>query len=205
MENKIGIYKTISKASDGILYKDRKSKFYAYTFPITNEREIKQIIENLRKKHPTANHVCYAWRMGIDKQRYRANDDGEPNNSAGIPIYGQIKSFELTNVLIAVARIFGGTKLGVGGLISAYRTAAQLALESSSIIEKSVKVNYELCFNYPLLSRVMRVIKQNPIEINKQDMSLDCIIEISVNLIDADQAENIFKRIHGVSVLKIDD
>ena len=205
MENKIGIYKTISKASDGILYKDRKSKFYAYTFPITNEREIKQIIENLRKKHPTANHVCYAWRMGIDKQRYRANDDGEPNNSAGIPIYGQIKSFELTNVLIAVARIFGGTKLGVGGLISAYRTAAQLALESSSIIEKSVKVNYELCFNYPLLSRVMRVIKQNPIEINKQDMSLDCIIEISVNLIDADQVENIFKRIHGVSILKIDD
>jgi len=205
MENKIGIYKTISKASDGILYKDRKSKFYAYTFPITNEREIKQIIENIRKKHPTANHVCYAWRMGIDKQRYRANDDGEPNNSAGIPIYGQIKSFELTNVLIAVARIFGGTKLGVGGLISAYRTAAQLALESSSIIEKSVKVNYELCFNYPLLSRVMRVIKQNPIEINKQYMSLDCIIEISVNLIDADQAENIFKRIHGVSILKLDD
>ena len=205
MENKIGIYKTISKASDGILYKDRKSKFYAYTFPITNEREIKQIIENLRKKHPTANHVCYAWRMGIDKQRYRANDDGEPNNSAGIPIYGQIKSFELTNVLIAVARIFGGTKLGVGGLISAYRTAAQLALESSSIIEKSVKVNYELCFNYPLLSRVMRVIKQKPIEINKQDMSLDCIIEISVSLIDADQVENIFKRIHGVSVLKLDD
>lgn len=205
MENKIGIYKTISKASDGILYKDRKSKFYAYTFPITNEREIKQIIENLRKKHPTANHVCYAWRMGIDKQRYRANDDGEPNNSAGIPIYGQIKSFELTNVLIAVARIFGGTKLGVGGLISAYRTAAQLALESSSIIEKSVKVNYELCFNYPLLSRVMRVIKQKPIEINKQDMSLDCIIEISVSLIDADQVENIFKRIHGVSILKLDD
>jgi len=205
MENKIGIYKTISKASDGILYKDRKSKFYAYTFPITNEREIKQIIENLRKKHPTANHVCYAWRMGIDKQRYRANDDGEPNNSAGIPIYGQIKSFELTNVLIAVARIFGGSKLGVGGLISAYRTAAQLALESSSIIEKSVKVNYELCFNYPLLSRVMRVIKQKPIEINKQDMSLDCIIEISVSLIDADQVENIFKRIHGVSILKLDD
>ncbi|MGB5388527.1 MAG: YigZ family protein, partial [Eudoraea sp.] len=87
MENKIDIYKTIAKASDGILYKDRKSKFYAYTFPITNEREIKQIIDNLRKKHPTANHVCYAWRVGIEKQSYRANDDGEPNNSAGMPIY----------------------------------------------------------------------------------------------------------------------
>ena len=205
MENKIGIYKTISKASDGILYKDRKSKFYAYTFPITNEREIKQIIENLRKKHPTANHVCYAWRMGIDKQRYRANDDGEPNNSAGIPIYGQIKSFGLTNILIAIARVFGGTKLGVGGLISAYRAAAQLALESSSIIEKSVKVNYDLYFNYPLLSRVMRVIKQNSIEMIKQDMSMECTIEISVKLIDADQVENIFKSIHGVSILKLDD
>jgi uncharacterized YigZ family protein len=205
MENKVGIYKTVSKASDGILYKDRKSKFYSYTFPITNERDIKQIIENLRKKHPTANHVCYAWRIGVEKQRYRANDDGEPNNSAGMPIYGQIKSFGLTNVLIAVARIFGGAKLGVGGLISAYRTAAQLALESSSIIEKSVKVNYNLCFSYPLLTRVMRVIKQNPIDIIKQDMSLDCTIEISVKLIDVDQAENIFKSIHGVSIFKIDD
>jgi len=205
MENKIDIYKTISKASDGILYKDRKSKFYAYTFPITNEREIKQIIDNLRKKHPTANHVCYAWRVGIEKQSYRANDDGEPNNSAGMPIYGQIKSFGLTNVLIAVARIFGGTKLGVGGLISAYRAAAQLALESSSIIEKSVKVNYELSFNYPLLSKVMRIIKQNPIEIIKQNMSLDCTIEISVKLIDADHVEKNFKGINGVSILKLDN
>ncbi|MEP0133804.1 MAG: YigZ family protein [Eudoraea sp.] len=205
MENKIGLYKTVSKASEVILYKDRKSKFYAYTFPITNEREIKPIIENLRKKHPTANHVCYAWRIGVEKQSYRANDDGEPNNSAGIPIYGQIKSFGLTNVLIAVARIFGGTKLGVGGLISAYRTAAQLALESSLIIEKSVKVNYDLNFSYPLLSRVMRVIKQNPIDIIKQEMSLDCTIEISVKLSDEVQIENIFKGIHGVSISKLDD
>jgi len=205
MENKIGLYKTVSKASEVILYKDRKSKFYAYTFPITNEREIKPIIENLRKKHPTANHVCYAWRIGVEKQSYRANDDGEPNNSAGIPIYGQIKSFGLTNVLIAVARIFGGTKLGVGGLISAYRTAAQLALESSLIIDKSVKVNYDLNFSYPLLSRVMRVIKQNPIDIIKQEMSLDCTIEISVKLSDEVQIENIFKGIHGVSISKLDD
>ncbi len=205
MENKIGIYKTVSMASDGILYKDRKSKFYAYTFPITNEQDIKPIIERIRRKHPTANHVCYAWRIGVENQRYRANDDGEPNNSAGIPIYGQIKSFGLTNLLIAVARIYGGTKLGVGGLISAYRTAAQLALESSLIIEKSVKVNYDLCFGYPQLSRVMRVIKQNPIDILNQDMSMDCTIEISVKLSDAVQTENIFKGIHGVSISKLDD
>ncbi|WP_297702653.1 YigZ family protein [uncultured Eudoraea sp.] len=205
MENKVGLYKTVSKASEGILYKDRKSKFYAYTFPITNENDIKPIIERIRKKHPTANHVCYAWRIGVEKQRYRANDDGEPNNSAGMPIYGQIKSFGLTNVLIAVARIFGGTKLGVGGLISAYRTAAQFALESSSIIEKAVKVNYNLCFSYPLLSRVMRVIKQNAIDIVKQDMSTDCTIEISVKLSNALQTEYIFKGIHGVSISKLDD
>ena len=104
MENKIGLYKTVLKASGPILYKDRKSKFYAYTFPITEEKDVKPIIESLRKKHATANHVCYAWRIGVQKQTYRANDDGEPNNSAGIPIYGQIKSFELTNVLIAAVR-----------------------------------------------------------------------------------------------------
>jgi len=204
MENKVGLYKTVSKASDGILYKDRKSKFYAYVFPIRDEKDIKPIIENLRKIHPTANHICYAWRMGVEKQRHRANDDGEPNNSAGMPIFGQIKSFGLTNVLIAVARIFGGTKLGVGGLIAAYRTAAQLVLESSSIIEKSVKIKYELCFSYPLLSKVMRIIKQNSIEITKQEMLLECTIEISVLFNDAILVENKFKGIHGVLISKLD-
>jgi uncharacterized YigZ family protein len=203
MENKIGLYKTVLKASGPILYKDRKSKFYAYTFPITKEKDVKPIIESLRKKHATANHVCYAWRIGVQKQTYRANDDGEPNNSAGIPIYGQIKSFELTNVLIAVVRIFGGTKLGVGGLISAYRTAAQLALESSPIIEKSVKVNYQLSFSYPRLSKVMRVIKQNPVKIINQDMSMDCILVISVNVNDASQMKTLFKSINGVSIVKL--
>ena len=205
MDNNIGIYKTVAKASDGILHKDRQSKFYAYVFPIVNERDIKPIIDNLSKKHPTANHICYAWRMGIENQSYRANDDGEPTNSAGMPIYGQIKSFGLTNVLITVARIFGGTKLGVGGLIAAYRSAAQLALESSTIIEKSVKVKFELCFGYPLLSKVMRIIKQNSIEIYKQDMSMACTIVISVLLRNTLQIENKFKGIHGVSISKLDD
>ena len=97
MENYVGIYKTIAKASGGILHKDRQSKFYAYVFPIINEKDIKPIMDNLRKKHPTANHICYAWRMGVENQRHRANDDGEPNNSAGLPIYGHIKSFGLTS------------------------------------------------------------------------------------------------------------
>jgi len=205
MENYAGIYKTVAKASGSILHKDRQSKFYAYVFPIINEKDIKPIIDNLRKKHPTANHICYAWRMGVVNQRHRANDDGEPNNSAGMPIYGQIKSFGLTNVLIVVARIFGGTKLGVGGLITAYRTAAQIALESSTIIEKSVIVKYELCFSYPLFSKVMRIIKQNSIKINKQDMSMACTIVISVLLRNTVQIENKFKAIHGVSISKLED
>lgn len=205
MENYVGIYKTVAKTTGRILYKDRQSKFYAYVFPIINEKDIKPIMDNLRKKHPTANHFCYAWRLGVENQRHRANDDGEPNNSAGMPIYGQIKSFDLTNILIVVARVFGGTKLGVGGLIAAYRTAAQLALESSTIIEKSVIVKYELYFNYPLLSKVMRIIKQNSIEINKQDMSMACTIVISVLLRNTDQIENKFKAIHGVAISKLED
>lgn len=203
MENKAGKYKTVSEASDGILYKDRQSKFYAHVFPLANEKDVKTIIASLREKYPTASHSCYAWRLGIEEQRYRANDDGEPNNSAGIPIYGQIKSYGLTNVLIVVLRIFGGTKLGVGGLIAAYRTAAQMALESSSIIEKSVKVEYELCFDYPLLSKVMRLIKQNSIEIINQDMSMTCTITIAVLLKVAVQSENMFKGVYGVSITKL--
>ena len=203
MENKVGKYKTVSEASDGILYKDRQSKFYAHVFPLANEKDVKTIIESLREKYPTASHSCYVWRLGIEEQRYRANDDGEPNNSAGMPIYGQIKSYGLTNVLIVVLRIFGGTKLGVGGLIVAYRTAAQMALESSSIIEKSVKVEYELCFDYPLLSKVMRLIKQNSIEIINQDMSMTCTITIAVLLKVAVQSENMFKGVYGVSITKL--
>lgn len=134
-------YKTLHRPSEGILYKDRKSKFYAQVFPIRSEDDVKPIVEELRKKYHTANHVCYAWQLGTENPIYRANDDGEPNNSAGMPIYGQIQSFDVTNVLITVTRIFGGTKLGVGGLIQAYKTAAQMALENSKIVKKSLSRN----------------------------------------------------------------
>ena len=128
-------FKTILKPSEAVLYKDKKSKFFGYIFPLQNESEVKPIIEVLKKKHHTANHACYAWQLGTEKITYRANDDGEPNNSAGMPIYGQIQAFDVTNVLVVVVRIFGGTKLGVGGLIQAYKTSAQLTIESANIIE----------------------------------------------------------------------
>ena len=133
-------YKTIAEASEEILFKEKNSKFFGYAFPIFSEDEVKIHIEKLRKQHVGAGHFCYAFQLGTDTVYYRVNDDGEPSNSAGMPIYGQIQSFGITNVLLVVVRFFGGVKLGVGGLISAYRTTAHLALEQADIIEKTIQV-----------------------------------------------------------------
>jgi uncharacterized YigZ family protein len=198
------VYKTLKAPSKEILFKERKSKFFGYAFPIQCEDEVKSIIEDLRKQHHSANHVCYAWQLGIGDMQYRANDDGEPNNSAGMPIYGQIQAFGVTNVLVAVARIFGGTKLGVGGLISAYRSAAQMALESAEIIEKTIRQQYVLCFDYSEMDKVMRTIKQHDMEIIAQKMEMDCTIEISVRKNDALDTENIFAAMYPVQLKKLD-
>lgn len=196
-------YKTLLKPSPEILFKDRKSKFFGYAFPISNELEVKHIIESLRKEHHTANHVCYAWQLGTKQPKYRANDDGEPNNSAGMPIYGQIQSFEVTNVLVAVTRIFGGTKLGVGGLIQAYRTAAQMALESASIVEKTIEVPFELSFDYPQMDRVMRTVKQKGINLVSQKMELKCELIISVRESKAEQTAQVFDEMQHVNIKKL--
>nr|WP_299173881.1 YigZ family protein [uncultured Allomuricauda sp.] len=196
-------YKTLLKPSPEILFKDRKSKFFGYAFPISNELEVKLIIESLRKEHHTANHVCYAWQLGTKQPKYRANDDGEPNNSAGMPIYGQIQSFEVTNVLVAITRIFGGTKLGVGGLIQAYRTAAQMALESASIIEKTIEVQFELSFDYPQMDRAMRAVKQKGINLVSQKMELRCELIISVRESEAEQTAQVFDEMQHVNIKKL--
>ncbi|MCP4975677.1 MAG: YigZ family protein [Maribacter sp.] len=193
-------YRTLARPSNEILFKEKKSKFFAYAFPIISEEEVKPIIESLRKKHHTANHVCYAWQLGVSTVSYRANDDGEPNNSAGMPIYGQIQSFKLTNVLVAVARIFGGTKLGVGGLISAYRKAAQMALEESKIIEKTLNTYIELRFGYVDMNKVMRIIKQNQLKMVSQHMEMDCIITVSIPKSQAQQISANFKTIKDIIV-----
>ncbi len=196
----IDIYRTLGKPSTSILHKEKKSKFFGYAFPIAFESEVKPIIENLRKKHHTANHVCYAWQLGETEIRYRANDDGEPNNSAGLPIYGQIKSFNVTNVLVAVVRIFGGTKLGVGGLITAYRTAAKLTLESSEIIEKTIYEQITLAFGYPEMDKVMRVIKQNQLNITSQQLEIDCRIIVSVPQSKSKLIVGIFEVLKNVAI-----
>lgn len=203
MDKREDVYKTVNKPSPEILYKDRKSKFFAAVHPITSEDDVKPIVEELRKKHHTANHVCYAWQLGTDKPIYRANDDGEPNNSAGMPIYGQIQSFDVTNVLITVTRIFGGTKLGVGGLIQAYKAAAQMALESAKIVKKTIKAQFRLQFGYPEMDIVMRIIKQKNLNIISQKMELDCELVISVRLSESEEVFQLFDEMHGVDVSMI--
>lgn len=200
----LDIYRTLSSPSEEVLLKEKKSKFYGYSYPILDEEEVRPIIEELRKRHHTANHVCYAWQLGVTTIKYRANDDGEPNNSAGMPIYGQIQSFGVTNVLVAVARIFGGTKLGVGGLMSAYKTAAQMALENAEIVEKILTQQFLLSFDYPEMDKVMRAIKQHQLEIVSQKMEMDCSLIFSVRKQDADYIQEIFSLMHPVKVKKLD-
>ncbi|UNY98244.1 YigZ family protein [Zhouia spongiae] len=198
-------YRTITKPSEEILYKEKNSKFFGYVFPIQNEDEVKDLLESIKKQHHSARHWCYAWQFGTGQNiSYRANDDGEPNNSAGMPIYGQIQSFDLTNTLIVIVRYFGGVKLGVGGLITAYKTAAQMALESSEIIERTIDIIYGLKFEYKDMNKVMRIIKEKNIIIVSQKMELDCFIKISVRQKEAENIKQVFDQLYGVSIKEID-
>jgi uncharacterized YigZ family protein len=193
-------YKTLAFPSSEILFKEKNSKFFGYAFPIQSESSVKPIIDSLRKQHPNAGHYCYAYQIGAETIVYRANDDGEPSNTAGLPIYGQIQSFEVTNVLIVVVRIFGGIKLGVGGLISAYKTAALLTLESSEIIEKTIDIHYLISFNYKNINKVMRVIKEKNIVIVSQKMDLSCVIEIVTRKKIAEMIFDIFNSMFEIEI-----
>ena len=164
---------TVSRTSEG-LYKDRSSKFFYFAFPVKNEEEIKVHLADLRKKYFDARHHCFAWMLGKDGDQFRANDDGEPNHSAGDPILGQIRSNKLTNILIVVVRYFGGTKLGIGGLIQAYKTSAALAIQENQIIEEQVKTSVSIHFPYPVMNDVMKLIKTHDLQITSQEMTLDC-------------------------------
>jgi len=195
-------YKTIDIASEETLFKEKGSKFFGYAFPVLSEDDVKDCLEVLKKKHHSARHFCYAYQIGVEHIQYRANDDGEPNNSAGLPIYGQIQSFEVTNTLIVSVRYFGGTKLGVGGLISAYKKSAQLALTASEIIEKTINVQFKLTFNYDLMNPVMRIIKEKQIEIVHQRLEMDCSYIISVRKSDANRIFQIFEALHKVLITK---
>lgn len=193
-------YRTLDFPSEEVLYKEKNSKFFGYAFPISSEEEAKEILENLRKQHHSARHWCYAFQIGTEKIYFRANDDGEPSNSAGMPIYGQIQSFEITNVLVVVVRYFGGVKLGVGGLISAYRTAAQMALEASEIVEKTIDIHYLVSFDYKNMNKVMRVIKEKNLDIVSQKMEMSCEIEIKTRKKNAEMVFDIFSNLYEIGI-----
>jgi uncharacterized YigZ family protein len=174
-------YHTIEKPAEGS-YKEKGSKFLAFAYPVESEEEIREKLESLKKQYYDARHHCYAWVIGPDKKRYRAFDDGEPNHSAGDPILGQIRSKDLTNLLIVVVRYFGGTKLGVGGLISAYKTAAEDALKNAVPIEKEVFKEFRLHYPYSSTPEVMRMVKEFEITILHQDFLETCSMEGNVPL-----------------------
>lgn len=172
-------YRTIS-ASGESLYKVKGSKHLGFAMAAANEEGINVALEQLRKAHHTANHVCYAWRLGIEQMHHRANDDGEPANSAGMPILGQIEKYELTHVLVAVVRYFGGTKLGVGGLIDAYRSAAQMAIESATIEERHLMSHFKLYFPYERMSEVMLAIRVQGWASSEHDFRQSCAVTIAL-------------------------
>jgi len=198
------VYKTIATPSEETLFKDRNSKFFGYAFPVRSETDVKEALESLKKQHHSARHFCYAWQLGVETIRFRANDDGEPSNSAGMPIYGQIQSFGVTNILVVSVRHFGGTKLGVGGLINAYRTSAKLALEISDVVEKTVDVSFFIEFGYPLMSKVMKIIKDHQLNIESQKMEVECQFQISVRKSKAVEIFEIFENIYGLKIRQLE-
>ena len=192
-------YKTIAKPSEG-LFKDKGSKFMSFAFPVDSEDEIRNIVQLLRKEHHSARHHCYAWRLGYDKSIFRANDDGEPSSTAGKPILGQIQSFDLTNILIVVVRYFGGTLLGVSGLINAYRNAASEAILQSEIIEKLVEKQLLIEFDYAVLNEVMKIFKEEKLAQNEPQFDLRCQIKTQIRLKNLDRIEEGLKKVEGLKI-----
>ena len=187
------LYQTLEKPSAEQIYKEKGSKFLGYAFPLEHVDQVETTIDQLKKAHTKARHWCYAWQIGVEKPNFRYNDDGEPNNSAGKPIYGQIQSFQLTNVLVVVVRYFGGTKLGVGGLVTAYKTAAKLSLEEANVVTRMLMESIRLEFDYVHMNKVMRIIKEHQLQILNQKMELNCLFEIAVRKNKAKEILKIFE------------
>jgi uncharacterized YigZ family protein len=192
-------YKTIAGKSYSE-FKDRGSKFHGYAFPVYSTDDVKACLQILKKEHPKAGHHCYAYRIGTDGLQFRANDDGEPSGSAGRPILGQIDSAGLSNVLVVVIRYFGGTLLGVPGLINAYKTTAVECLAIAPTLEKNIEFPITLEYDYSIMNEVMQVLKQADATIYKQDMQLFCILQAGIPLVSKDAALEKLKEIRGLEI-----
>ncbi|MBE8715373.1 IMPACT family protein [Sphingobacterium hungaricum] len=192
-------YQTIENKSEGI-FRDKGSKFLAYAFPFRDEAKLKEILSELREQHPKARHFCYGYRLTVDRSVYRVNDDGEPSGTAGRPIVNVLLSKDLTNILVVVVRYFGGTLLGVPGLINAYKMATIEAIEQSQIIEMTVNDVYKIHFEYLQLNDVMRVIKEEDITVINQQFDLDCEMQIEMR---QTQVEGVLSKLEKIENLKL--
>lgn len=193
-------YKTIAAPSKGI-FKDKGSKFLAFSYPVFSEDETKQILTSIKKEFFDARHHCYAYCLGLNKETYRAFDDGEPSGTAGKPILGQIHSFDLTNIFIIVVRYFGGTLLGTSGLISAYKQASADALENANIITKTIDCIFELSFHYSAMNDIMKILKDENISQSNQQFDENCKMNIIVR---NSKSEILVNKIHKVESAKLD-
>ena len=190
-------FKTISKPSEGI-FKDKGSRFIAYLYPIQSELDIKDIIAELKSHHPKASHHCWAIRLSLDRSIFRINDDGEPSGTAGRPILNTLLSFDLTNVIAVVVRYFGGTLLGIPGLINAYKTATMEAIQASEIIEKTVDLVFKIEFSHSVMNEVMKVVKEENIKIFNQSFDLSCTFNLEIRQAQVNNVINRLEKIEGL-------
>ncbi len=195
-------YRSISSMSKGI-FKDNGSKFLAFAFPVETEEEIKTVIQDIKKEYFDARHHCYAWRLGYDGARWRANDDGEPSSSAGRPILGQILSNDLSDILIVVVRYFGGIKLGIPGLIRAYRESSSEAIGAAEIIEKIAKSTYILEYGYLNMNDIMKVVKDMSLEVSGQKFEMNCSLTVRVRLAAEEKFIENIRNIESVTLTKV--
>lgn len=200
--NQITTYQTL-KSPIQAEFKDKGSRFLAFAYPVLTAEQVKKHVDDLRQEHHKARHWCYAYRLGVDGNQFRANDDGEPSGSAGRPILGQIDSFELTDVLVVVVRYFGGTLLGVPGLIHAYKTSTQMVLENAQIIERNIEKTVRIRCEYPYLNETIRIAKNHQAEIIKQNLQLDCRLTVRIPLANAEACLAAWAQTRQIELLEV--
>ena len=194
------VFRTIQSLSEGT-YKEKGSKFLAFAAPVQTTDEVKELLAYYKKEYYDARHVCYAYRIGAEESEFRYNDDGEPSGTAGKPIYGQILSNELTNILIIVVRYFGGIKLGTSGLITAYKDAAADAIFNGKIVEKTIDITFSVSFQYEYLNAVMRIIKEEEITVLEQHFDNNCLMKLLVRKANAEKCQNRLMKIETLTMI----
>ena len=200
--NQVTTYRTLELPIQAE-FKDKGSRFLVFAHPVQTAEQVKKHVDDLRQEHHKARHWCYAYRLGVDGNQFRTNDDGEPSGSAGRPILGQIDSFELTDVLVVVVRYFGGTLLGVPGLIHAYKTSTQMALENAQIIERNIEKTVRIRCEYPYLNEAIRIAKNHQVEIIEQDLQLDCRLTVRIPLANAEACLAAWAQTRQIELLEV--